>query len=299
MRPARSAAVLAALLCSCAAGSQAAPAPAPAGEVRAGGRLAARYVHATYDAAQHVATCKVWHEVFAPDGRLLTKGKGGRYEHHRGLFFGHDRVRCAARTFDFWHCGDGASQRHAGFAAPVELGLAGDWQVAAIDWCDATGAAIVRELRALRAAAPAPDVTRLDVVIALRAAGDEPVHLGGDPHHSGHQFRALGAFAEDGAARVRYVCPAGASSGHDDVWTGCDWIAAVLPLPDGPVTVVRVEHEGNPGPVRWSTRDYGRFGATFAHRLRPGEPLRLRYSYVVALGERTPAQCEALATAAR
>ena len=125
------------------------------------------------------------------------------------------------------------------------------------------------------------------------------MHLGGDPQHSGQQFRALNAFAEDGAERMRYVRPASAEGGRNDVWTGCDWIAGVLPLPDGPITVVRVEKPGNPAAVSWSTRPYGRFGATFAHTLEMGVPLRLAYTYVVAIGELTVEQCERIATKAR
>ena len=269
----------------------------PPDDLLAGGRVAVHYVHAPYDPAVR-ATCKVWHEVHAPDGRIISKGPGGEFEHHRGLFLGWNQVQCGDRRFDFWHCNHGESQRHERFVAPGELGLDGDWQVAAIAWCDAQGTAIVRERRALRARALDAATTAIDVVVELTAA-DRPVQLGGDPQHSGHQFRALEMFAEAGAPKVTYVRPAGAHAEPDDVWTGCSWIAAVLPLPDGPVTVVRSEEPGNPPAVRWSTRDYGRFGATFTTRLQPGAPLRLRWSYIVALGALDLDACERLAAAAQ
>lgn len=267
--------------------------------VRTDQGLAALYVWSNYDPDRQRETCKVWHDIYSPDGRLLTKGLGGEFEHHRGLFFGHNQVRAGNRSFDFWHCRGGVSQRHMGFLDPSAIdGLQGDWQVAQVDWCDAKGKAIVRELRALTAIAESPECTRIDVVIELRAV-DGPVRLGGDPQHSGHQFRALNAFAKPNAEPLRYVRPASASGGNNDVWTDCDWIAGVLPLTEGPVTVIRVEKPGNPGPVRWSTRPYGRFGATFSYTLTPDKPLRIGYSYIIANGELDAEQCQQLANAAR
>ncbi|MGE3171168.1 MAG: DUF6807 family protein, partial [Planctomycetota bacterium] len=267
-------------------------------DVFADGRLAARYVHAPYDPADERATCKVYHHVFAPDARLLTKGPGGTFEHHRGLFVGWNQTRQDGRRFDFWHMNRGESQRHRGFVPPQDLGLDAAWQVAAIDWCDADGAAIVRERRALRATALGRGSQALDVVVELRAGGDAPVELGGDPQHSGHQFRALEAFAPADAPKVTYVRPPGSVAHADDVWTDCAWIAVVLPLADGPVTVLRVEDPANAAvsrDLRWSTRDYGRFGATCSLTLQPGRPVRLAYRYVVALGALDAARCAELA----
>jgi hypothetical protein len=260
---------------------------------------AARYEHAPFDPARALDTCKVFHHVLAPDGRVLTKGLGGDYPHHRGLFFGFHRVQCGAERFDFWHCDRGESQRHVAFADAAALGLGGaGWQVARIDWCAADGAPVIHETRAVRAAALAAHTTSLTVVSELRAAGAR-VRIGGDPQHSGHQFRALQQFAAPGAEPVRYLRPGGARAAADDVWTDCDWIAAVLPLPDGAVTVLRVEGRDNPRPARWSTRPYGRFGATFAYALEPGVPLRLCWTYVVMLGEADAAWCAATASRAR
>jgi hypothetical protein len=292
--------ILLLLAAACAAGpdERDLPAGAETADLFVDGRLAARAVLPAYDRGDHDATCKVFHHVWAPDGQLLTKGLGGQHPHHRGLFFGFNRVQVGGQRFDFWHCGAGESQRTRGAVAASELGLEGDWQVLAIDWCDREGTPLAVERRALRATAIARGQTAFDVVIELRA-GARAVRFDGDPQHSGHQFRGLQAFAEPQAPPVRYLRPDGAQQRGDDVWIACDWIAALLPLPAGAVTVLRIEHPENPGPVGWSTRAYGRFGATFAHLLQPGSPLRLRYRYVVALGELDPAACAALAAAYR
>ncbi len=262
-------------------------------EVLVGSTLAARYVHEPYDAKRTKETSKVWHELFAPDGRKISKGLGGEFEHHRGLFFAFHKTAHAGRTHDFWHCRNGESQQHMGFCDAAELGLDDGFQVVAIDWTDAAGKAVVRERRALRASALDARTWKFDLVSELRA--DEPVSLSGDPHHSGCQFRALAEFAEKGGKKVSFVRPEGAVAHANDEWTECAWMAMTLPLEGEPVTVLRVEQPGNPAPVRWSSRDYGRFGATFAHSLQPGAPLRTGYAWVVALGALDAARCAQLA----
>lgn len=263
----------------------------------AGTQVVARYEHAPHDPGNHASTCKVWHQVYAPDGRLLTKGLGGSYEHHRGLFFGANQLRHGNRTWDFWHCRNGETQQHLAFAEPQEPGLPDGCQVAVIRWLDGGRQELLREHRVTRATALDPDTVALDVWITLQAVAG-PVTFDGDPQHSGHQFRALQQFAEPEATPVRFVRPAGARGGKDDVWTDCAWIAMVLPLQGGPVTVLRVEEQGNPRPVRWSTRGYGRFGATFTKEITPDAPLRLHYRYVIAIGELDAQRCAALAGSA-
>jgi hypothetical protein len=258
-----------------------------------GEALALRYVHEPYDAQRVRETCKVWHELHAPDGRTITKGLGGEYEHHRGLFFGFNQTKVGGKKFDFWHCNKGEAQRHAGFCAPSQLGLGNDWQVAQIEWTEPSGTIVVSERRALRVRAIDERTWRFDFVSEL--AADRDVTLSGDPQHSGCQFRALAQFAEKGSEKVRYVRPSTAVAHANDVWTNCQWIAAILPLDGDDVTVLRVEMPGNPDSVQWSTRDYGRFGATFEQELKPGVPLRVRYAYVVAIGSLDEARCETLA----
>ena len=257
------------------------------------GTLAARYEHAPFDPARARATCKVYHMLYAPDGRLLTKGDGGQFEHHRGVFFGFNQTRVGGATWDFWHCNHGETQQHVGFVAGERLGLGADWSCSEIEWRDPKGAVVVRELRGLRIETMPGGAWRFDFVSQLSST--DTVELGGDPQHSGCQFRALDLFAQPDGPKVRYLRPDSARPHDNDVWTGCDWIAAILPLPDGPATVIRIEPPGNPGPVRWSTRDYGRFGATFQATLRPDTTLRLRWTYVTKEGALSQQDCALLA----
>lgn len=239
------------------------------------GALVARLVHPEYDPAHHADTCKPWHQMFAADGRLLTKDLGGLYEHHRGLFLGWNHVQCGGRTFDFWHCRNGESQRVV--EVRQQPGPGGE-QGIAIDWCDAAGRPVLHERRTVVVRNLADGALGLRLTSELRAAGGD-VQLGGDAQHAGCQFRAVQAFAA-GAAKVTYVRPTSAQGGEDDVWTHCPWIAAKLPFDRDPVVVLRAEHPDNP-PAIWSTRPYGRFGAMCLAKVTKDAPLRLQFGYVV------------------
>lgn len=261
------------------------PKPGPS-DVAADGRLVLQCVSG-YDKARHDDTCKVYHRVFAPDGALISKDLGGLYPHHRGLFLGFNQLQHGAEKWDFWHCRKGETEQLVRMAERPDAST----QDLAIDWIDGHGTVLLHERRQY---AVQSSMLRsvIDVRITLDAAAGE-VTLDGDPQHSGYQFRALQDFAPEGAPKVSYVRPAGATGGKDDIWTDCDWTAGVLPMPQGKITVLHCDAPSNPRPCRYSTRDYGRFGSTFRHVLPPGVPLQLRYRVVVSMGERSAAECAA------
>lgn len=260
--------------CLVAAACRTTPLPTDRDELIVAGSTVAVLVAPVHDAADHAATCKPWHRLYDHEGRPLTKDLGGLYPHHRGVFVGWNRVRCAGQTFDFWHCNHGETQR-----VVARTGGGDAAQTTTIAWCAADGTPIVHEQRTVAVRPTQWSGYVLEVTCELRAAGAD-VELGGDPQHAGCQFRADQQFAETNAPKVEYLRPAGAAGGADDVWTQCRWIAATLPFATGPVVVLRVEHADNP-PATWSTRPYGRFGAMCTLHLRQDAPQRLRFAYVV------------------
>ncbi|HEB51779.1 MAG TPA: hypothetical protein ENI87_00850 [bacterium] len=259
-----------------------------------GGALATELVAPRWDPEHQRDTCKVFHHVRAPDGTLLTKGNGGRFEHHKGLFVGWNHTRWRQREIDFWHLPKRERQVLRSFVPASELDLPKGAQVARVDWLTSDGECVVAEWRGLALAATAPDHYVLHLRNKLTApAGD--VHLAGDPQHSGQQFRSPQCFADKGAAPVLYVRPDGAKEQGNDVWTNCDWIAAVQRYGDKTFTILRIEGPRNPGAPTWSTRPYGRFGATRAITVTRDRPLVLDQYYVVANGARDAAWCSAQA----
>lgn len=283
----RSAVLVAALsLAACSA----AP-PPPCADLRLpSGRVLATLARPAYDASEADATCKPYLRVFAGDGRQLTKDLGGDFPHHRGVFLGWNQLRVDGATLDFWHCRAGEAQRVVGLDGGGNLPID-----ATVEWTDGKGAVIVRERRTIGLRPLADGAFALDCRSTL-TTDRARVELGGDPQHAGSQFRALQRFAEKDQPKVGYVRPADAKARPNDVWTDCAWIAAVLPMAGGDVTVLRVEDAGNP-PAEWSTRAYGRFGAMWRATLTPAAPLALRVVYVVADDARDTAWCAATAKA--
>ena len=74
------------------------------------GKNIARYVYEAMDPKNRERTYKPFHHVYDKDGKgFLTKGPGGKYTHHRGIYFGFSK--CSAQnkdgkkvSVDTWHC---------------------------------------------------------------------------------------------------------------------------------------------------------------------------------------------------
>ena len=88
-----------------------------------GDKKVLRYMHAAHDAstpARSEETYKVYHHVFDASGEnLLTKGPGGKYTHHRGIFIGFNKMEFDGKGYDFWHMknkqGERITQEHQEF----------------------------------------------------------------------------------------------------------------------------------------------------------------------------------------
>tara|TARA_R110002072_G_scaffold87129_5_gene196661 strand:- start:1518 stop:2420 length:903 start_codon:yes stop_codon:yes gene_type:complete len=253
-------------------------------------KVAARIVQKTWDPKDARATCKVFHHIFAPDGTLLTKGLGGTFEHHRGLFIGWNKTKFDGKTYDFWHLNKGESQRFRGHGTPAFLAMGEGAQISLIDWCDPAGKIVVRELRGLEVLEQHDDFYVLHVRSKCMTVAKDVI-LSGDPQHAGQQFRALQQFAEENARPVVYVRPEGAKDEGNDIWTNCNWMAGVLELEKASYTVLQIDGLGNPDNSKWSTRPYGRFGVTRKATVRKGQPVILNQFFVVANGKRDAAWC--------
>ena len=247
-------------------------------------------------------TYKVYHHVFGPGSdRLITKGPGGQYTHHRGLYFAYNQTKAADGVFDFWHCRDGVSQRHVEF---TELKADKDSasMTSRIDWADKDGKPVIIESRTVtvrpiqlsdNAPASAWQIDWSSTITSQR--GD--ITLTGDRQHAGFQFRADNAVAEANSAR--YIRPAKAPQQaeafqvpkgeqpprHVDL----DWLAMTYELDGKRYTIEYFEAPSLPSPSRYSERPYGRFGAFIQHELKGDTPWTLRYRVIVSTGE-SPSQ---------
>lgn len=258
-----------------------------------------RYMHA-YDPSTPESlhdTYKVYHHVFGPGtGTRITKGPGGQFTHHRGLFAAWNKTQADGKSFDFWHCTNGAHQRHVEFIEK-KAGENGATMTAEIHWNDAEGKPVIVEQRTVTVeklpVESAPGYGwKIDWRSRLESRRGE-IRLTGDRQHAGFQFRADQPVAEQNSAR--YIRPEGAPQQPEAVQVddrkdpeghiNLNWFAMTYPLGDERYTVEYFEDPTLPKPSRYSERPYGRFGAFFETTLVPDEPLVMNYRVIVTTGE--------------
>jgi hypothetical protein len=272
-----------------------------------GNRKVLEYVAPRFDDStpkRREETYKPFHHLYDATGtRLVTKGVGGNDTHHRGLFYGFNRISYdqGRKHADTWQCLGDAYQSHVAFedrsAGPV-LGR----DCVAIDWHGEGKQVFAHEQRELTAYA-VPGGTLVDFVSLLRPA-DGPVHLEGDPHHSGFHFRAADEVSSKSKKETYYLRPDGVgqpdqtinwdSTPKDPRTSDQPWKGMCFVLGAQRYTAAILDRPDNPKPAHWSERDYGRFGSTFVADVTAEHPLFVRYRVWLQDGETTPARLAAL-----
>ena len=288
------------------------------------GRKVLQYFHPKRDPKDHFYTFKPFHNVYDPTRGALVltnssakTNKDGLFPHHRGLFFGFNRISYDGKTADIWHGTDNVFSEHDKTLS-TEAGEVFGRQKSAISWHGKAGDTFATEEREVTAYA-VPGGTLIDWSTTL-ATQLTRVRLDGDPQHAGFHFRANQEVAKNGAQETYYLRPDGKGKINETrnwaapakpkdkdkdkpavkpdartinlPWNACSFVAGGKRY-----TVVRINHPDNPGETRGSERNYGRFGDYFEYDLTPAKPLKLKYRVWVQEGEMTVEQCNALAEA--
>ncbi|MCC7084694.1 MAG: PmoA family protein [Pirellulales bacterium] len=290
-----------------------------------GARLVLTYICKPLDESSpeaREATLKPFHHVYDPSGKvLLTKGPGGLFTHHRGLFFGFMKVTYDGdKVCDVWHCRDGAYQRHEKVISS-EAGPVLARQRSAISWHGRASELFANEERELTVY-HVPDGTLID--FASRVAPlSGTMKVDGDPQHAGFQFRAAQEVAmqtqtgQDDAVNRRFIAkgklqpnpqtyylrPDGKGKlGETRNWdaktpeintVNLPWNAMSIVVGGQRYTVEYMDSPNNPKEARYSERDYGRFGSYFVAEATPAAPLEVRYRLWIQSGEMTIEQAAA------
>lgn len=264
-----------------------------------------------YDAADHANTFKPFHHIYGMHGEgFITNGPGSEewgpngqgilYPHHRGLYFGYNRTPYG----DFWHGTNGVSQQHrkydpsrqfAGSVVAREAGIC--------EWVAGDGKAVIRDTREVTAWRVSDTQLILDFDVLIESLTGEAISLGGDAQHAGFHFRAADAVAKapatqpgSGAAasvnaggNAIYTRPATANRTGSDVWSDCPWVHCAFVIKGNRYGVTEMNSPGNPTPIVFSTRPYGRFGAFFADQsAAPDKPLKLKFRFIIRDAAQTP-----------
>ncbi len=255
-------------------------------DLKFGDRPVLRYMyHALDDSTKEKReqTYKVFHHVFDPSGkRLVTKGPGGLYTHHRGLFFGFMKVTYDTnKVVDIWHCKEDTHQAHDKVLLE-EAGPVLARQRVQISWHGKKKEVFARETREL-VVYNVPGSTLIDFQSKVETLGG-PIKVDGDPQHAGFHFRADNEVASRTAKQTIYIRPDGTGKpGETRNWpaqknhVNLPWDGMSFVLSDQRYTVAYLDHPQNPKEARYSERDYGRFGSYFVATITEKTPLRIQY----------------------
>ena len=244
------------------------------------------------DPERREETYKVYTHIFDFDGEApITKGAGGKFTHHRGMFIGWNHTKVGDTEYDTWHM-KSCAQHHMGW---VELAPGEDnaTQVEVVDWRDDAGEPFIREVRAITAL-PGPDGSRIfdfqSTLISLRGA----IQLRGDLQHAGMQVRMANEVSEHEDS-TNYILPAGIEEQDDNRVEGAWWTCCSPVVRDKRYWIMHMTPRDHPtGVPVYSIRRYARFGAFFEPDLAEGEPLTVRFRILLSENELDQARCQQL-----
>jgi hypothetical protein len=229
-------------------------------------------------------TYKVYHHVYDETGEnLLTKGPGGLYSHHRGLFLGFNKLRVGEQEYDFWHMKD-CEQAHAKNLS-LKADENGARQIIRLLWSNRNAQIVISERRMITVHRTHDDALLLADFECDLAAMVGDLELDGDPEHAGFQFRAHNDVNEGPEeVKAKYLFHEDGIDPHEVA--DLPWAAMSFGLNGKRYSVVHMNHPSNPKPTMYSAyRDYGRFGAFPKASIRGGTSLTLRYRIRVAEGD--------------
>lgn len=279
-----------------------------------GDRPVARYMYEALDTSSDEArerTYKPFHHIFDWDGEdFITKGAGGRFTHHRGIYHGFNQVTYTREDgstgrADTWHARGDAYQEHIDFIAE-EADATSASLTTTIGWHGENGEKFATEERTLTFSYNDDG----DLVVDFKAtlSTDLPkVVLDGDAQHAGVQFRAHND-VDGTSGQSYYIRPDGVGNpgqernpdnnpdkernpGTFDL----DYHALSFVLGDDRYSVGYFVHDDNPRPSWHSERAYGRFGSYFITEFTKDEPLTVQFRFIIRKGEFTQDELAAFA----
>ncbi len=264
-----------------------------------------RYVYERMDLNDRERTYKPFHHIYQSNGKdFLTKGPGGKFTHHRGIYFGFSKCTVPIKngnvlSVDTWHC-KRAYQTHEKtiFEKSTDEEASHSEEIA---WRLDDGTVFATELRTLIFSMKNNGSLVIDFKSELHTDKNF-IQLDGDPQHAGFQFRASNEVAESSSMKTYYIRPNegrdenGATKNwpQDKDMTNMLWKAQSIVLGDERYTTVYLDHPQNPKPSFYSERNYGRFGSYFKYKITPSNPLSVRYRLIVGRLERTMDECQKL-----
>lgn len=270
------------------------------------GKVWLRTMTPKYDANNREETYKVYTHLLDFDGvGPITKGPGGKFPHHRGLFIGWKDTMVNGVDIDTWHMvKEPCTQQHVKWA-PLKTSSDGVTQSEEIRWADGSDKTFINEIRAITAS-PGENGLRIFDFQSKLASVAGKIELKGDLQHAGMQVRMAQEVADRDDAEVKakapadqrstkYLLPEGAKTEPDDRVTGAWWACCSCEVGGKRYWIVHMTHPSTckDAPV-YSVRLYARFGAFWEPTLEEGMPQQYNFRIVLSDKPLDVAACQKL-----
>ena len=250
------------------------------------GRNIARFMTARDDSTPERThdTYKTYLHVMDPldekGERYLTKGPGGKFTHHRGIYIGFSKMKVGEHAGDWWHCRKDERQAYAGIlkqeATDESLKL-----VVAVNWVKGD-ILCVSEAREFIFHKPDDKGSFLIEKTSRLSAIAGDATLKGDPEHAGCQFRPSNDVVANKSAK--YLAAGGAavgSKGQKDL----PWVASTFKFNDQDYLIQHLSDPKLPkGTIYSAYRDYGRFGVYWVDTIPKGQSKSYRFGFFISTG---------------
>lgn len=271
-------------------------------DAKLNGKTWLRTVTTPFDVANPELNYKVYTHIYDFDGAFpITKGAGGKYSHHRGLFIGWKTTRLKDDTVDTWHMRTGRKKDgrdvfvHQQLAEWTALEGTADRasQTARILWAAEDMDPFIEEERTITTYPGQKGMRIIDFTSELKTLAG-PIKLQGDPHHAGMQIRMSNEVVDNEKDTV-YILPDGATRIENDNVKGAWWACGNMVIGGKQYSVMHLTPPDLvTGQPIYSARPYGRFGAFFEPDLTPEAPLAVKFRIIVSESPLDRETCEEL-----
>jgi hypothetical protein len=257
------------------------------------------------------ATFKVFHHLYDLEGNRVTRGEPtGLYPHHRGIFYGFNKVTYDDnKHVDIWHC-TGETYQSGDKILSEEAGPVLGRHRVQIGWHGVKKELFATEERELTVY-NVPGGRLVEFTSKLTPVKGT-VHLDGDPQHAGFHFRAAEDVADKAAQEETFfIRPDGvggkgkantrnwaenAKAEADKKHVNLPWNAMCFLIGKQRYTLAYLDKPTNPKEARFSEREYGRIGSYFVKDVTAEKPLTVNYRLWLQKGEMKVAEVAALDT---
>ncbi|MBV10005.1 DUF6807 family protein [Rubinisphaera sp.] len=227
--------------------------------------------HETYKPFLHVMN----HSGEAP----ITKGAGGQFTHHRGIFRGWAKLKLNNEQYDTWHMKKVVQEhlRFTGNQSNAEEATI----TSVISYRTDDGKPLFEEDRTMRFQVPPKGSFAMIDVTSVVKATQGKLTLDGDPEHAGLQFRPANEVEK---SKTQYCFPKENADPKKD--RDYPWVTESFVLDGKRYNVIYLNHpENTKGAIFSAYRDYGRFGAWFKTDIPEGESDKTQVRFVITQGD--------------